>query len=211
MLLSPPGAAIVSPASSAGNALDAGATTTGTGAGCRSARTAAAPMATTAASETASRRRIGSRVVEEMAKEQLLHVGREHPVGDEALLARDQHRASLEALGEPPVRALHEGRIERDDVHQVAKPEHLLRETKADLERDERDLRIDEELDGVVPRLAMDVDGARVVRRERVVVPEVVREPAVRARDRHELARAPVVEARLALAVLVEDALHAVE
>ena len=46
---------------------------------------------------------------------------------------------------------------------------------------------IDEQLAGIVAGLAVDIDGAGVVGRERVVVPEVIGEPRVRLGDGDEI------------------------
>ena len=74
--------------------------------------------------------------------------------------------------------------VERNDVEQLAEAQLALGELPADGERRHLDRWIEEQLDRVVARLAMDVDRARVVRRARVVQPVVVREPGVGSGDR---------------------------
>ena len=70
-----------------------------------------------------------------------------------------------------------------------------------------RELGVDEELDRVVARLAVNVDRARIVRRAVVVEKVVVGEPAARVGDRNQLARARMIQADRALAFLVQHAL----
>src|SRR5258707_621975 len=119
-------------------------------------------------------------------------------------LRREEHRAFLRRRGQEAVAAAHERRVERDHVHQVAHPELLLRQAPGDVQPRQRELRIEEELAGVVARLAVDVDGAREVGLGRRVGPVVVREPRIALGQRDELARARVVEAELALSLAVE-------
>ena len=108
-----------------------------------------------------------------------------------------------------PCEPLTSRRVQRDHVHQIAEAENLLRQPPGDARLGERQLRIEEQLHRVVARLAVDVHGAREVGRARLVEKVVVGEPAVGARDRHQLARARMVQPALALAGLVEHPLHA--
>ena len=110
------------------------------------------------------------------------------------------------------MRAFHQLRVlQRDDVEERALAELSLREPPADGDGRKADGRIDEKLDGVVAGLAVDIDGARVVGGALVVEPEIIAEPAVGLRDRHQLAGARMIEPGDALSLLVEHQLDAVQ
>ena len=114
----------------------------------------------------------------------------------------------IRIVGQPAVRAFDEPRVlERDHIEQRAGAELALGEPPADRDRRQAEAWVDEQLDRVIARLAMDVDGAGEIGRARVVQPVVVGKPAVAARDRDQLARARMVEPEGALAVLVQHLL----
>ena len=130
----------------------------------------------------------------QVRQDQVVHVGRLEDVGGEQVrLAGDAERAGVEA-GEDAVRAAHERRVERDDVHQVAEAEFFLQERHADFRFEEPDGGVGEQLDGVVARLAVDVDGAGIIGGAVVVPPVVVGEPGVGLCHSHEVACARVVQ-----------------
>jgi hypothetical protein len=85
------------------------------------------------------------------------------------------------------VRAFHQRGVQRDDFQQPAQAEFFLQQEFRDFELRQLERRIDEQLARVVARLAVDVDGAGVVRSERVVVPEIIGEPCVRLGDGDEV------------------------
>ena len=76
-------------------------------------------------------------------------------------------------------------------------PSGFARETRGDAKLGKAQRGIEKQLDRVITRLAMDVHGARKIRRARLVEEVVPGEPAVGARDRNELAGARVIEADL--------------
>src|SRR5262249_8239583 len=96
-------------------------------------------------------------------------------------------------------------------IHQITKPERLLREPQTDAEGWNAQRRIDEELGRVVAGLSMNVHGGRVVGGVPIVEPVVIRKPAIAPRDSDELTRAGVIQTDCALFGLAENLLDAVE
>ena len=93
-------------------------------------------------------------------------------------------------VGDAAVRAAHQRRVERNHVHQIAEAElSCARASPPPAASAAVSVGIEEQLDRVVAGLAVDVDGARVVGRARVVEPVVVGEPGVAGRDRRPARR----------------------
>jgi len=116
------------------------------------------------------------------------------PSGRSAGSLEIRRGSRVELVGRTPVGAADQAGVEPDHVHQVPHPERLLREAPADPEPRPSQRRVEEQLGRVVAGLPVDVDGACEVRRGGVVQPVVVGEPPVGAGDRHQLARARMVE-----------------
>src|SRR5690606_36660903 len=128
--------------------------------------------------------------------------------------ARDDERTILRAIGEPAVRATHEGRVERNDIEKRPEAERFLEELPGDAAACEAKLRVEEELERIVARLAVDLDRARKVGRAAIVEPIDVVEPSLGRGDADELARPRIVEPVASFAVVVEDevdTVHALE
>ena len=104
------------------------------------------------------------------------------------------------------MRALDQRRVKRDDIHQRAGAKRALGEAPADAEPGEADRGIEKEFHRVIARLAVNIDGPRVVRRLGAVVPVVISEPAIRARERNKFSRARVIQAKFRLGRVVEHA-----
>ena len=68
---------------------------------------------------------------------------------------------------------------------------------------------INKQFGRIISRLAMDLDEAREIRRVAVVKPVIIGEPGVAARQRDELARPRMIEAKCALRGAIENALDA--
>ena len=98
------------------------------------------------------------------------------------------------------------GRVQTDDAHQVPHAEFLARQRDPGpaLGR-ARVGRVEEQLGGVVPGLAVDLHEPGEVRRPGLVEPVVVREPRVRLGHEDQFAGPFVVQAVLRLAGLVQD------
>ena len=92
----------------------------------------------------------------------------------------DDERTFVGRIWVQTVAASDESRIDRNDVHLVTKPEFLLRDSCHCAKLAGR-----EQLAGVIPRLAMNIDRAGEVGRGFIVEPIVVREPAVRSSQRN--------------------------
>jgi hypothetical protein len=105
---------------------------------------------------------------------------------------------------------LRPGVLRRDHVEERAQAKLALEQPPADREVRDAERRVDEQLDRVVAGLAVDVDRAGEVRGAVVIQPVVVAEPAIRQRDRHQLAGTGMVETERALALLIQDLLDAV-
>src|ERR1051325_8255574 len=81
--------------------------------------------------------------------------------------------------GADAVRAFHERGVEGDEVHEHAKAELFPQKFGRDLQFRKLQLRVEEQLDRIIAGLAMDVDGAGEIGRERVIEPVVVSEPGI--------------------------------
>ena len=105
------------------------------------------------------------------------------------------------------MRALDQGRVERDHVHQHPEAELLLEQPPRDLRfrRERRQRRVEEQLHRIVAGLAVDIHAAREIRRLRVVEPVVVGEPCVLLGHGDQVAGARVREAMLDLVCEVPD------
>ena len=130
------------------------------------------------------------------------------PSRQKARLARDEQRP-VWFIRQTAMRSLHQAGIERNDIHERAKPERPLGEAPAEREFRNADRRIEKQFHRIVARLAVDLDQPREVRRAAVVEPVVIGEPGIRARQRDELAGARMVEAERALLGTVEHAFDA--
>ncbi len=104
--------------------------------------------------------------------------------------------------------AFHEGRVERDDVEEGAESQLLLDQAAQGPAGRPDQGRVEEQFAGVVTRLAMDVDGPRVIRGGAVVEPERVGEPGVGLRQRDQLARPRVVQPDLTAPVALVKTRH---
>ena len=93
-------------------------------------------------------------------------------------------------------------------VHQTSKAEFSFREPPSNRKLRNADRRVEEQLNRVVARFAMDLDRAGVVGRTVVIDPMIVREPAIGVGYRHEFARTRMVEAEGRLAVRVQHLLN---
>ncbi len=103
------------------------------------------------------------------------------------------------------VRAFDEGGVERDDVHEHAEAEFLLQETPENFQFYGRDGWVEEQLDGVVAGLAMDIDATGEIGGELVIEPIIVGKPGVFFGDGDEVAGAGMVEAQGGLLSAVEN------
>ena len=113
-------------------------------------------------------------------------------------LGASEDGAMLWFGGEEPVAAAHLRGVLGDDVHQGPEAELLLSEASRYAQRRDLELRVHEELAGVIARLLVDVDGRREVWGCALVDPVRVVEPRVSFAERDEVASASVVEAELA-------------
>ena len=102
------------------------------------------------------------------------------------------------------MRALHERGVLRDDLHERLETELLLQQEPGDREHRETDLGVNEELDRVVARLAMDIHAAREIGLTLAFFPPVIREPAVSVGNDDEVAATHMLNAGGGLAVGVE-------
>src|SRR5690625_1707271 len=73
------------------------------------------------------------------------------------------------------------------------------------------DFWIDEELDRIITRLAVNIDGARIIGSASLVQPPIIAEPAIGLCDRDQLARALMIEAMRALLLLAPDGFDAIQ
>src|SRR5688572_27991313 len=71
---------------------------------------------------------------------------------------RQQDRPGGGIRGKDPVRSTYQRGVEEEHVQEVAEAQRLLQEGEAHLEARQPEARIEEQLDRVVARLAMDVD-----------------------------------------------------
>ncbi len=100
------------------------------------------------------------------------------------------------------------GRDERNHRHGVAQADRLAGEREGDARLGPRVGGIEEQLGGIVAGLAVDLDAAGEVRGTVVVEPVVVGEPVVGFGDRHQLARAFVVDTERRLGAAVKNGVH---
>ena len=85
------------------------------------------------------------------------------------------------------MRAFDQGGIQRDDFEQPAQAELFPEEELRNRQFWQCECGIDEKFARVVAGFAMDIEGAGIVRRECVVVPEVIGEPCIRRGDGDEI------------------------
>ncbi len=111
-------------------------------------------------------------------------------------------------VGQSAVTAPDHGRDERNHRHGVAQADRLAGERERDARLGPRVGGIEEQFGGVVSGLAVDLDAAGEVRGAVVVEPVVVGEPVVGFGDRHQLARAFVVDTERRLGAAVKNGVH---
>ena len=132
-----------------------------------------------------------------MAQNNVVHRSRVHPVGSNQVTSpRNKQGAVLGDFRQAPVRAADQGRVEWDYVHQIAKAQLFLRQTKTDLRERQFQRRIDEQFYGIVPGLAVNLDRTRKIRGAVVIHPVIVREPRIGIGDCDEIAGAIVLKPR---------------
>ena len=92
------------------------------------------------------------------------------------------------------MRASNESRVERDQIHEHAETELLLKKLPGDGGLGKLSVRIEKEFHGVVTGLPMDIDTTREVRSPCVILPIIVGEPASWIGHQDEVARSRVVQ-----------------
>ena len=106
-------------------------------------------------------------------------------------LRRNHQRAVVGVLGRDPMRSTDEAGIERNDVEKAAKSQLTFGQPPTDgRASDSGSAGSRNSLHGIVPRLAMDIDGTREIRRAIVVDPMIVGEPTIGIGEGNEFARA---------------------
>ena len=101
--------------------------------------------------------------------------------------------------------------VEADHIEDRPKSQRFQRKLRRRVEARGRAVGIEEELHGIVARLAMDIDGVRQIRRGLPIHPVVVGEPAIGLCDGDKLSRPWVIEPVGLFARRVQDQVHAVQ
>src|SRR5262249_26065340 len=96
-----------------------------------------------------------------------------------------------------PVTAFHEASIERNDIDECADAELLERDLGKCSRLRPQQFWIKKQLAGIIAGLAVNIDGARVIRGAAIVEPEWIGEPCVWLGQRHNIAGTRMVEADL--------------